>query len=407
MGQSIKRGAITYEIESAWGENIGTTATLRLPVVGTVNTSGLRHPKIDPDRTTQRRNELTPWILGTMEGTFTTRLYLTGHGSSVQGAVSATGTETLLGYVFGNSAVSSSAGTTASGGTATAFTTAAANGFVAGAIGVLGIANDGRGNGQPFVVASHAANSLTSLVTMDAAPSGTDLVRSGTMVYNSESPTATTIQSLRFLLQTANLQYLCHGCVATGVAFSPFKAKQVPYIDVTWAVSWWEYKTSTFPSATATETFMPAPIAGGSVFMNTVGTTTRVKYAARDFTVDYKLGVELLEGPGGVSPYQTITGAVRTPDEISVSFVGDADAATLTPVLPGLGTGTNQQHILYGFSPTEQKQVSFYWPNVHTNDVGTQMQDGNINRLKYAGRAGTGTTTTSELTMSAQRMYFG
>jgi hypothetical protein len=407
MSQSSKRGAITYEIESAWAEDIDTTATLRLAVLGSVDTSGLIQTKLDPERVTQRRNELTPWILGTMEGSFKTRLYLTGHGSSVQGAVSLNGHETLLGYVFGASLVSSSAGTTASGGSATAFTTAAASGFAAGSIGVLGIANDARGNGQPFVTSSHAGNTLTSLVTMDAAPSGTDLVRSGAMIHCNESPTTTSVQSLRFLLQTANLQYLCHGCFASAVAFSPWKAKERPWIEITWTVSWYEYKASTFPNTTATETFMPAPIAGGSVFMNTVGTATRVKYAVRDFQIDYTLGVEPLEGPGGVSPFQTIVGAVRTPDEIKVSFVGDADAATLTPVLPGLATGTNQQHILFGSTPTEQKTVAGYWPNVHTDSVATQMQDGGINRLRYTGRAGTGTTTTSELTMSAQRLYLG
>jgi hypothetical protein len=407
MSQSPKRGAVTYEAETLFGENVGTTAALRLSVVGSVDCSGLKHNKIDSDRVTMRRNELTPWILGTHEGTFKTRLYLTGHGSSVQGATSASGHETLFGYIFGNAIVSSATGTTGTGGTATSITTAAANGFAAGSIAAVGVQGDGRGNGQPAVISSHSGSAATLLTAIDAACTGTDLVKSGTMVYGSESPTATTITGLRFLLQTSNLQYLCHGCVATNVSFSSLKTKQVAYIDVTWTVAWWEYKANTFPSAVATETFQPAPIAGGSLFMNTVGTATRVKYTIRDFTLDYKLGVELLEGPGGVSPYQTIVGAVRIPDEISLKFTADADAATVTPVLPALATGTNQQHILYGLNPTEQKSIAFYWPNVFTDDVAIQFMDGNVNRLRYSGRAGTGTTLTSELTMSAQRMYVG
>lgn len=407
MSQSVKRGAITYEAESSFAENIGTTTTLRVPVIGTVDCSGFKHDKIDADRTTQRRQELTPWILGTQSGSFKTRLYLTGHGSSVQGATSASGTETLLGYVFGNVAVSSATGTTTTGGTAIAPATTAANGFNAGSICTIGVLGDGRGNGQPAVISSHAGNVANLLTAIDVAPNAADLFKSGTMIHCSESPTATTMTGLRFLLQTANLQYLAHGCLATAVAFSPMKTKTVPWIDITWAVAWWEYKANTFPSAVATETFMPAPIAAGSVFMNTVGTTTRVKYTVRDFTIGYKLGVELLEGPGGVSQYQTITGGVRTPDEISVDFTADADAATVSPVLPGLATGTNQQHILYGLGPTEQKSVAFYWPNVFTDEVGIQFMDGNINRIRYSGRAGTGTTNTTELTSSAQRMYFG
>lgn len=407
MSQSVKRGAITYEAEAAFGENVGTTATLRVPVIGSVDCSGLKHDKIDPDRVTQYRQQLTPWILGTMQGSFKTRLYLTGHGSSVQGATSASGTETLLGYVFGNAAVSSATGTTATGGTASAPTTAAASGFAAGSICTIGVLGDGRGNGQPAAISTHSASTLNLLTAIDGAPTNGDLVKSGTMIYGSESPTATTITGLRFLLQTANLQYLCHGCVATAVGFSPMKAKTVPWIDITWSVAWWEYKANTFPSAVATETFSPAAVAAGSVFMNTVGTATRVKYTVRDFTIDYKLGVELLEGPGGVNQYQTIVGAVRIPDEIKIQFVADADAATTSPVLPGLATGTNQQHILLGTSPTEQKAVAFYWPNVFTDEVGIQFMDGNINRIRYSGRAGTGTTNTTELTSSAQRMYFG
>jgi hypothetical protein len=407
MGQSIRRGAITYEAEGTFGEDTDTTATLRLSVLGTVDASGLKHDKVDSDRVTQRRNETTPWILATMGGTFKTRIYLFGHGADTDGAVTANGHETLDGYVFGNVAVSSSSGTTGSGGSATSITTAAASGITAGSIVRVGALNDGRGGGQCAVVSAHAGNAATLLTAIGAACTGTDAVGSGTMIYNSEAPTTTTVTGLRFLLQTANMQYLAHGCVCTNVEYSDFNPKTIPWREYTWECAWWEYKASTFPNTTATETYQPAPIASGSLFMNTVGTATRVAYTYRSFKLNYKLGIELLHGPGGVNQYQTLRGAVRTPDEITLDFVTDADAATITPTIPDIATSTNQQHILLTLNPVETKCVAFYWPNVFTNSVPIQMQDGNINRFRYTGVAGTGTTTTTDLTCSAQRTYFG
>lgn len=405
MSNPSVRGAICYESEATFGENVTTFATLRVPTAALVDPSGLQHEKLDSQRTVQRRQDGTQWILGTQKGTFKIKLWLTGHGSATSGATTAALTETLLGYVLGTSTVSAASGTTFTGGTASVPLTTASGTFAAGSLCRNGVLGDGRGNGQFAAISTHAATSLNLLTALDGAPTNGDILYSATNMYVTEDPVNSVAPtSCRFLLQTANLQYECHGCVPTNIAWGGLNPAQVPFVEITYSVAWWQYNTSAFPSAVATETFQPAAVATGSVFLNDVGTVTRAKRTARDFSINHKLGMELLPGPGGVGTYQAIVGARRTSDVITVQWTEDADTATTTPVLPGYGTGTTAKHLLYTLNPTAQKAVGFYFPNLCIMNVAVQMQSQNINRLRISAQAYTGTTTTTDLTASAMRM---
>ncbi len=406
MSNPFVLGAISYATEASFGEDVTTFATLRLPITTPCDPSGLKHMKQDPKRTVQYRNDGSQWILMTMSGQFKTKLYLTGHGSSCSGAVTAGLTETLLGYVLGNSAVAASSGTTATGGTASVPITAAASGFSAGSLCRIGSINDARGNGQFAAVSSHASNNLTLLTAIDAAPNNGDVIYAPVMMYPSENPTSASVQSLRFLLQTANLCYEAHGCYPSAITFAGLNPGEVPSIDITWEVSWWRYSTATFPSTVTAEVFQPAANAGGSVFVQNFGTVTRQKFTARDFSLTYKLGMEKLEGPGGVNQYQACVGARRLPDVIDVKFNIDADAQTLTPALDSLATGTTGQQLLYTLSTSNGSAVGFYLPNMAVSQRSLQKNVKNINRYEFAARALCSTTTTSDLTLSALRMAF-
>src|SRR5678809_1060103 len=116
MSNPAALGSVTYETEASWGVDTTTFATLRLPIISPVDASGLAHSKVDSGRVVQYRNDGTAWILATQGGSFKTKMYLPGHGSSTSGATTITALETLLGYVFGNAAVSSASGTTATAG---------------------------------------------------------------------------------------------------------------------------------------------------------------------------------------------------------------------------------------------------------------------------------------------------
>lgn len=400
-------GSITYEAESSFGVDTTTFATLRLPIIGQVDASGLVHNKVDSARTVQYRNDGTAWILGTMGGSFKTKMYLAGHGSTTSGATTITALETLLGVVFGNAAVSASAGTTLTGGTASVPTTTASGTFSAGSLCFVGSQGDARGGAQGYAIATHVTTSLTLLTALIGAPTNGDVLYSATTIYPSESPTSTTVTSLRFLLQTANLQYECHGCFPTAVSISGLNPGELPTIEITWAVAWWRYSTATFPSVVATDTSNPGAVAGGTLQVNTVGTATNAPRTYRSFQIDYTLGMETLRGPGGVNQYQDIVGCRRTPDKIKVTWTEDADAATTSPVIPGYGTGTNKKHVMYTSSTGAGSRIAIYMPNVCPDTVAIQKVDSNLNRVTFTGMAYTGTTTTNDLTLSAFRLAFG
>jgi hypothetical protein len=400
-------GSISYESEASFGVDTTTFTTLRLPITAPVDASGLVHNKIDSQRVVQYRNDGTAWILGTMGGSFKTKFYLPGHGSTTSGATTITALETLLGYVFGNAAVSASAGTTLTGGTATAPTTTASGTFSAGSLCFVGSLGDARGAGQGYAVSTHVTTTLTLLTALIASPTNGDVLYSATTIYPSEAPTSTTVTSLRFLLQTANLMYECHGCWPMSLSISGLNPGELPAIEVTWGVAWWRYSTATFPSVVSTDTSNPGAVAGGSLQVNTVGTATNAPRTFRNFQIDYTLGMETLRGPGGVSQYQDIVGCRRTPDKIKVSWTEDADAATTSPVLPGYGTGTNRKHLMYTSSTGAGSRIAIYMPNVAVSNIGLQKVDGNINRLTCEAMAYTGPTTTSDLTLSAFRLAFG
>jgi hypothetical protein len=397
-------GAVCYEAEGAFGEDTDTTATLRLPTIGPVDVSGLVHEKLDPDRTRQYRMDGTSWILGTMSGSFKTKMYLPGHGSVTTGAISITALETLLGIVFGNAATTAT-GTTLTGGTANIPTTTDSGTLDPGDLCFIGALGDGDGGGQCYAVAAHTTTNLTLLTDLLGAPVNGAPRYGGTTIYPSSSPTATTVTSVRMLLQTANLQYLCHGCFPTAVALSGFNPGELPTIEITWATAWWEYSTATFPSAVSTDTSNPAACAAGSLFVNTVGTATSSIRTYRNFTIEYTLGMATLMGPGGLNAYQKIVGCRRTPDAIKVSWTEDADAATTSPVLAGYGTSTNKKHALLTCSTADGSRVAMYMPNICISNVAVQKMDQDLNRLTIEGMAYTGPTTTSALTLSPWRLH--
>ena len=399
-------GSICYETESSWAVDTTTFTTLRLPITAPVDCSALVHNKVDSSRVVQYRNDGTQWILATQGGSFKTKMMLPGHGSSTSGATTITALETLLGLVFGNAAVSAASGTTLTGGTASIPTTTASGTFSAGSVAFIGALNDARGNGQAAAIGTHSALNLNLLTAIGGAPSNGDVLYSSTMIYPSESPTSTSPTSLRFLLQTANLMYECHGCWPMSVSLSGLNPGEIPSIEITWGVSWWRYSTSTFPSTVATDTSNPSAVAAGSLFVQDNGTVTRAARTARNFSIDYTLGMEVLKGPGGVNAYQDIVGARRTPDSIKVSWTEDADAATTSPVLPGFGTASTFKHILWTSATVAGARIAIYLPRVCVTNVATQKVDQNLNRLSCDGMAYTSTTTTNDLTLSAFRMAF-
>lgn len=391
-------GALLYETETVFGEVTTTTAT-RLRPIGMVSLD-LQQAGLKQDILKQYPNEGVAYARGPQGGTISFEVNLTGLGSTAAGAAPASALSTFLGTVFGSTATGLATGTTATGGTATVPLTTAANGAAAGSLVKVGAKADGRADGQFGAVASHATNSLTLLTALPAAPNNGDVIYASRMVYGKQTPsTASDVASVRFRFQTSLQQYIMHGCYPTSAEVS-INVGAVPRVKVTYSVSWWETTTGTFPSAVSVQDFTAAPVTGGSLFMNTVGTATRATLAARSVT--FSLGLNNMSEPGinAAGEYQLITGASRGPETLNVEFVIDSQAAGTESYLE-----LAAQHALYTMSTGDGRALAFYWPNLRQMEQKpSQFDDGGLWRMRLKFEATTGTDTTSDLTLSPWRM---
>lgn len=405
MSNPALLGSITYEAESSWGENVTTFATHRLPILTAPDVSGLVHNKSTAEFTEQYRGAGHPPVLMTMGGSFTVELYLAGHGSTTSGSPSLDEVENFLGWVFGNVALSAASSTTVSSGTATSLTTAASGTFSAGGLCRVGSLGDGDGDGQFYGISTHSTITLSLLNGLRGTPANGAVVYPVAMLYESSAPTATSVTGRRFQILTANMQYNCHGCFPQAVAISNTGPGGAPRIAVTVGVSWWtDTANVTFPSAVTSNRYVPAPVAAGSLHVNTVGTATRNELVCRNFEITWDPGVVPLTGSGGVNRYQDIVGAVRTPGSVGISFVVDSHAAGTTTI-PGWGRGTDCFTVVYTASATAGSALGFKFPKVYSNTVPVQINDNGINRLRFEGTAVCSDTLTSELTRA--RMVMG
>src|SRR5690606_24388133 len=153
-------------------------------------------------------------------------------------------------------------------------------GVSAGSLVRIGAKGDGRADGQGVAAGSHATNDLPLLTDAPEAPTNGDVVYASRLGYPSQAPgTYLTLASVRFRYQSAQQQYLLHGCYPTSCEFN-IEVGGIPTVRLTYAVSWWETVNETFPDATAVEDHAGAPVAGGSMFLNAVGTATRATVVA-------------------------------------------------------------------------------------------------------------------------------
>lgn len=351
-------GFAEYETESAFGEDVNNSAPTRLPILDAIDVSGLTKSKTDSARVVQYRGEYTMPIRGVKGGSFTIRLWLTGHGSSTSGATSMTALGTLLGNVIGNGAVVAASGTTANGAGADAdtITTTASGTFTPGGVCFIGSLGDGDGNGQAYAIASHTTTTMELATGLDGAVANSAVIYSAENIYPDCDYNAT-LTPTRWTLGTADQVYQCHGCTPASISYSTAMGEP-PSVTITFNVAWWEEMGSGFPSATSVTSFVPAPLAGGSLFIQAFGTSTRAKYSFRSISISHELGIITKPGPGGVVTDQLIVDAIRGHgDTVRVTFTVDSEAASLSPVWPVRWDSDSQfYHAMFTFNAAASVQ---------------------------------------------------
>ncbi len=381
-------GALLAADESSFGES-SVVFDERLPIIAPVDTSGLTRAKIPHTGTRQYANDGTAYaIRGPFEmPSFSFRCYLTGHGTTTAGAISATVWESMLGRVIGNVDVTQAGTTVADAPGNDADTFDIAGGTVAAhSMVFVGALGDGDGEGQAYQVNTNSANTLEMLTALLAEPAASQVVYAPVMIYPYE--TSDTLVSQRFAIMTANQRYTCHGCFPTSIAFSGLNPGELPVVDITMACARFaEESTENWPALDdAVTAHSPAPVAAGSWWENAFGTTTYATKTIRDFQLQIDLGIIPLRGPGAVNAFQPVIGATRTMCKASYSYVTDAEAAGTQTEADLWDTAEDSyvtRHATYTLSVGDKRAVAFRFPKaVMTGARPVQHDMDGINRVR-------------------------
>jgi hypothetical protein len=395
---------VAWDIESAstaWAEDVDTM-TYALRLAEPIDVSGITRRSIQPDRVVGVRNDGTKPTLGPWDINFSFSCWLTGRGTTSAGAVTLTDLYRLIGHAIGTAAVAAAAGSTLTGGTVNIPTTTASGTWSAGGLVPLGILGDGDGNGQFHAIATHTAQNMTLLTNMQGAPANGAVMLAPDLAYTAAS--ACTMTGLRFRIETADLQWVVHGCVITGITIAQTNPGENPKLTFAVRGSWAEYKAATFPTANPAAPTVPKVThnASGSCFLNDVGTATSALIALRQWSINVGLGISVIEGGQGVDANQTITGATRVTDTISVSATVDALGADTTPFYADKFDANTSQHMLVTFQSGDGGACAIYLRNLcWTGNRPTQTSTNGRNTIPLQFMAYNGSTTTNDLTRSA------
>ena len=413
MSNTNELYAVEYEAETAWAENVSTFATHRIAILGPIDTTKLTQDAVDPERAVQQLQGGTQPILGPKKGSFTMRVWATGHGAATSGAVTLDPMEIFKGYFFGNPSLtevqscptrSAASGTTAAAGsTTTAVNTVASGTFARGSLcrlGTGGVSSDARGGGKFYAVNNHTATVLTLRHATQAALNAADVIHSAVNFYFNETVANTAVKGLRFRFLSADKKYICRGCWPMSAKLTGTNPGERPVWEIEWGVSSWDSTvTGTFPSAVASNQYNPAPIGGGELQVQDFGVTTRNPRNARGFTLDIDLGIVPLEGHNGVDPYQTTIGAVRTPSKIRASWIeasGEGHDTWETKYLAGTA-----QSITWSGSTAAGTALGVHLQNFKIDKRPVQMNHNGVNSVMVEGYACAGTDLTTELSQAA------
>ena len=396
------KGALLYADEAAWAE-VSTTYDERLPIKGEINSilAAALQP-LEPAQITEqynnagRKDALMPKAMK-----FDIPLYLTGHGTScASGAIAASALGTFLSRCLGAINAGQTSGTVNTGTSAVQFSLTTAVG-VAGALFRLGELADGDGEGQFYVW----SNPDTATVLNAAA----DTPAGGAVVYGAETihcnETLTTMTSMRMNALTANQRLGIFGIYCEGATFSGFGVGELPEVVCHMVASFFdEESASTWPTAVAVESYVPAPCTAGQLFYQTVATTTRNILTVRDVKIDLAVETFPLLGYNAARQYQSIIGCVRGASKMRITWTMDADAAGTQTVLDAWEAGT-LKHILFAANTADGQAVAFYLSNAKpVGDRPSQRTVSGLNQITVTYEGLAGPTSTTELTHSAWRM---
>lgn len=406
MALPFKIQQLLVSDEASFAENAesGTpTWSKNLPVLDATLT--LNHERV-PDAGIQgRMEERVPGHASVRTAQLKFKTYWPGHNTTTSGALTESWAQQLLGDGLGGNDLTQ-VGAILTGAPTSAVVSATAATFTAGSIIRVGTKGDSRADGSAGVVSSVSGTTATLLNSLAGTPTTADTAYATAVAFVDEGAAAIT---KRFMLlhQTANLQHVIFGAQLAGLSFDCTPGK-LPTIDWTYEGAYWRRVARTFPDSTTLQNALCAPVAGGSFYIQDVGTTTRATITPAEINLTVSTGITPIVGPGGVGTYQHITGWQRTmfnadlevkiPWETTYETWWDTANQSLT-----------YKHILFTANHTDGRAVGFYMPRVFPGGQrpsgGVAVNDQNYVSVVFHSRIGP--DTTNDLTRSAVRFFNG
>lgn len=398
---------IQYGDESAFSELL-QTFTARIPVLGC--RAGFQSGRSSDGSLQNRLATSRPgYLLPRSGGTFEIDVYFCGAGVDTQtGALAHTWLTKLLSDGLGGGDISQVGGVFGAGATTASWASATGT-RTRGAVCRGGQKGDSRADGQAFVVGNPVTGSL---VALPGTPNAGDLIRAGIMMYPAETLGVTKRFLVGFNSTFANgAQYVFHGCQLSGLTLK-IDHMGVPQLTLQYRYAYWrEVAGFTIPSAVALADCKAAASAGGSYFLQTVGTTTRALEAATAIELRIMLGLQERTGQGGVAALQNIIGWDRTQCDANLTLSVPWNSTKPTEY-DSDGSDSISKHFLAtlsaggGQTANEGRHVGFYLPSIYP--IGQRPAYTAWNGLLYQPivyDCAEGPDTTNDLTRSVFRFY--
>jgi hypothetical protein len=273
----------------------------------------------------------------------------------------------------------------------------------------VGAKVDGRGDGQPAVVAS-VGSPVTFLTALPGTPANGDVIYASQIAYHDES-VAHTLTTRRVLVgysssPTAGQQYHLMGGQLAGVSINlPIGQNAIPTITLTYRFAYWDRSAVTIPdTALSLVPHFGGPIVGERTFFQSVATATAATVRPAEMEIALDLGLAPIPG-GATGRYAQIGGWARTAARPTCSMrVPWAD--TYETLFDAANESYLNSHLLWNSNTLDGRRVGFYLPSAFL--VGqrpsppTMVNDQTYVALTWAGTEGP--TTTTELTRSAIRL---
>lgn len=401
---------LSYVAETTWAEqSTSQTGAQALPMVATIDVSGMGRAFVESGRVVSLLNQTPKRIVGTFAGEFSLELELTGHGSATSGAMSLTALENLIAWVVG-AVATPPAGTAITGASSTASSldVTSSTGYLVGQLLRVGVKGDGRCDGQWGLASAVTTGNVALAAELPSAPAAADVVHSAATMYTVETSCAVT--SKRFFVKTADFCWALHGCFPKAWSLQGLGVGQVPKLVVTVGVSEMTPISASLPDTTATAawTYLPAPVAAGSIVLQDYGETSRQVLECRSFNVEVATGIVPIMGYDGAAAGQTIVSAKRGPTKVTVTaIVAAAGAPTASPEWYARALANTDQQLVAGLSVGAGSAVAIACPLLHWDGkVPTQQDHEGFNSVGLTLVASADPAGTTDLARSVLRLGF-